>query len=165
MDETAVIKSSLSSTHQMSRLMANPEEFLRLGDKALLTAQALIDKRERLSMNGLGSVKKNVHLRIYGEIGLDREFFTGTCRHGTSSFPCFCSTHYPIQWSSNFDPLRYVNVSLPFALQFPNARNYTVWFDLRGLSFAQRFLVSFNTSKSSYAGSAISNSRQKSILS
>ena len=63
----------------MSRLMGNPKKYFELGDEAVRKAQEELATRERLLNNGLGSIKKNVHLRISGEIGLDREFFTGCC--------------------------------------------------------------------------------------
>ena len=62
----------------MSRLMADPARFLSVGDDAVRKAQVELDKVEKFTENRLGSIKKNVHLRIFGEIGLDREFFTGS---------------------------------------------------------------------------------------
>ena len=66
-----------SFLYQMSRLMGNPKKYFELGDEAVRKAQEELAARERLLNNGIGSIKKNVHLRISGEIGLDREFFTG----------------------------------------------------------------------------------------
>ena len=58
--------------------MANPAQFLALGDSAIRKAQVELDKLENYTENRRGSIKKNVHFRIYGELGLDRDFFTGS---------------------------------------------------------------------------------------